>query len=250
MVYTSEELKWRIVLTWKDGKSAQMDAKQVASIVGVSPKVAARWIKRYEETGGVNCYKKSGRKRALNDAARNEAYNLLIEKKHGPAKDVAQELVKLDLCKRVVHKMTIIRAARQVAEKKGTSPLRALRGKPRRELSERTTRLRFKFCKGHERRTWKTVMFTDRKRFFWSYPNHKVPSITWAKKGEKRLAHGVNHPRCVNVYGGLTYYGVTKLHIVTGTSNHKTSFRNGKGQRSQEHHKGRVCSGAQRHTAP
>jgi len=207
-----------------------MNAKQVASMVGVSPKVAARWIQRYEKTGGVNCSPKSGRKHVLTDDARNMAYNLLVEKKHGTAKDVAHALVRLDMCASPVHKMTIIRAARQVAKEEGTSPLQALRGKPKRELSERTTRLRVKFCKCHERRTWKTVMFTDRKRFFWSYPKHKVPTITWTKRGEKRLAHGVNHPRCVNVYGGLTYYRVTKLHIVTGTSNYKTRFKNGRGQ--------------------
>lgn len=54
-----------------------MDANQVASIVGVSPRVASRWIKRYQETGEVECLPKPGRKHALNEAAQNEAYNLL-----------------------------------------------------------------------------------------------------------------------------------------------------------------------------
>ena len=230
MAYTDEEVRWRIVLTWKDGKETGIDAKQVASIVKVSRRVAERWIQRYKDTGTVECLPKSGRKHTLTKEAEREAYKLLIEEKHGPAKVVARELVNRNINDKLVHKITIIRAARRVAEETGTGPLRALRGKPRHELSERTIGLRVRFCKGRLRRTWKVVMFSDRKRFHWSYPKAKLSKITWAKKGEKRTARGVNHPRCVNVYGGLTFYGVTKLHIVTGTSNLKTKFTNGRGQ--------------------
>jgi hypothetical protein len=39
-----------------------------------------------------------------------------------------------------------------------------------------------------------------------------------------------NHPQCVNVYMAITKYGVTDVHVVAGTSQHKTSFTNKKGQ--------------------
>jgi hypothetical protein len=72
-------------------------------------------------------------------------------------------------------------------------------------------------------------MFTDRKRFLFSYPGTSVFPVTWVASDGARIAPTVNHPYCVNVYAGLTCYGVTKLHVVSGTSNHKSEFVNKKG---------------------
>ena len=119
---------------------------------------------------------------------------------------------------------------REVAAVKGTSPLKVLRGKPKKELSKATVEKRKIFCRGRERRSWKFVMFTDRKKFLFSYPGTQVSAVTWAAKGEQRTAHTVNHPYCVNVYAGLTVHGVTKLHIVSGTSKHKSVLKNKRGQ--------------------
>jgi hypothetical protein len=38
---------------------------------------------------------------------------------------------------------------------------------------------------------------------------------------------------CVNMYAGITCYGVTKAHLVTGTSKITTNFNNQKGQTSR-----------------
>jgi hypothetical protein len=157
------------------------------------------------------------------------AHELLVEKKVGPAKAVAQELLARGATSELVHKCTVIRAARHVANAKG-EPIRALRGKPVKALSNATIQKRLNFClKEQARVTWRTVMFTDRKRFLFSFPGTCVHPVTWVKRGERREALTVNHPLCVNVYAGLTWYGVTKLHIVAGTSKHKTTYTNKKG---------------------
>ena len=64
-------------------------------------------------------------------------------------------------------------------------------------------------------------MFTDRKKFAFFYPGQKVNKGQWLQKGQQRECFRVNKPNVVNVYAGITYYGMTKAHIVSGTTKHK-----------------------------
>ena len=57
------------------------------------------------------------------------------------------------------------------------------------------------------------------------FPGDDAPQIlngAQVRRGSTRQAATVNHPQCVNVYAGITKYGVTKLHVVAGSSKHKT----------------------------
>ena len=53
-------------------------------------------------------------------------------------------------------------------------------------------------------------------------------TVQWGRTGPK--ACNVNHSMCVNVYAGITLYGVTECHLVTGTSKHKSTFTNRRGR--------------------
>jgi hypothetical protein len=61
-----------------------------------------------------------------------------------------------------------------------------------------------------------------------------VKRVQWVFKGEERTVCKPNKPSCVNMYAGITKYGVTKAHIVTGTtkssSQNITKYKNLKGQ--------------------
>lgn len=57
----------------------------------------------------------------------------------------------------------------------------------------------------------------------------KVTRGRWVVRGQKHEGYQVNHAQSVNLYAGFTVYGMTKPHIVTGTSLHKSSFQNKKG---------------------
>jgi hypothetical protein len=226
MPYTSERVKWQIVSWWELTHSIA----EAARATNVTYNVAKRWIKRFLATNcGVECVAKSGRKCILSPDVQALAHSLLVEDKIGPANLVAQELLTRGATSKVVPKCTIIRAAKRIAVAKG-EPIRALRGRPSKALSDATIQKRLNFCFANQTRaTRRNVMFTDRKRFMFKFPGTCVHSITWVKRGERREAHTVNHPLCVNVYAGLTWHGVTKLHIVAGTSKHKTTFRNNSG---------------------
>lgn len=226
MGYITTETKLQIVCWWKTTQSIA----QAARVTGVSFNVAKRWIDRYISTGGsVDCAAKPGRTRVFTPETASLTYELLVEGKIGTAKVVANELHARGLTKQVAHRSTIVRCAKAIAKSKGET-IRAVRGRPRKALAAATIQKRLLFCTLNQTRsTWRTVMFTDRKRFTFTYPGTCVHAVTWVKRGEVREAYTPNHPLCVNVYAGLTWYGVTKLHIVAGTSKHKSIFKNKKG---------------------
>jgi hypothetical protein len=76
-------------------------------------------------------------------------------------------------------------------------------------------------------------MFTDRKKFIFTYPGARVNKVSWIRKGQERVAFKSGHALGLNVYAGLTVFGMTKPHIVAGTSRMSTAFANKKGERAK-----------------
>jgi hypothetical protein len=72
-------------------------------------------------------------------------------------------------------------------------------------------------------------MFTDRCKFHHVYVGGVVKRWVWKRVGEERTAPRVNHASCFNVYAGITKYGVTKMHVVAGTTKHVSTFTNKQG---------------------
>jgi DDE superfamily endonuclease len=160
----------------------------------------------------------------LSKAARAAALGMLLANQVGPANAVAKELRIKGMTATTVSKQTIIRAVRLEAQQQGREPLKALRGKPKKQLTADTLRKRLDFARRHQRSSWGSVMFTDRKKFAFSYPGSKVHPVSWVEGNGERRANIVNHASVVNVYAGLTRFGLTKLHVVAGTTGHKTTF--------------------------
>ena len=75
-------------------------------------------------------------------------------------------------------------------------------------------------------------MFTDMAKFHFFYPGASIKPVGWVRKGLKRQAPRVNHAMVVNLYVGITKWGVTKCHVVAGTSKHNSMYLNKKGQSS------------------
>ena len=63
--HTSMERRWAIITRWK----ALHSASAVAADLGEPFKTVARWVKRYQETGGVDSAPKSGRRPTLTASA-------------------------------------------------------------------------------------------------------------------------------------------------------------------------------------
>ena len=222
---TPVEKRWEAVFAWKATKSIKKAARQV----GLSPKAARLWVRRYDETGSVGHLPKKGRPSLMSAQAKSAAFEMLVGGEFQGAAGVAVELQRRGVTPRKVSKATVLRAAKAEGIVRD-QPLVALRGQPAKRLTKDTKAKRLAFALANKTTCWKKVMFTDRKRFLFSYPGQRVSRVQWGVKGARRQAAAVNHPQCLNVYAGITKWGVTRVHVVAGSSKHKTTFRNKKGQ--------------------
>lgn len=204
---------------------------KVAKKHGVSRNTVRRWVERFETTSTVATKAGAGRKPSVNVAVADKATDMLTSGKFAGTQEVAEELHKTGLCAsaKPLHRTTISRAVKARGEELGV-PIRVLKGEPEKELSASTQQKRLQFAKQHRSTNWKAVMFTDRKKFFFKYPGCPVRRYSWVRKGGKREAKKASRLVGVNVYAGITKYGITKVHCVAGTHGMKTSHTNLKGQ--------------------
>lgn len=199
--------------------------REAAKSAGIPKSTAWEWLramakpKRQREPSVKPCH------RASDTALDTSCFQLLSS---GTANDVANQLHQQGNTERVIHKSTVIRAARRQADQLGVK-LRYSRGLPRKQLTERTRRLRMEFAEANKRRSWRSVMFSDRKRFLFRFPGEKVGKGKWIKGKEQHEAHMVNHPASVNAYAGLTPFGLTIMAEVAGTTGIKSKHSNKKG---------------------
>ena len=219
------ERRWAIIAHWKE----LSDLPKVAAKLNERLRVVTRWVKRYQLTGSVDDAHRRGRPPVMTEEATQRAFDMLFHEDVGGASAAAQGLHAASLTPRVVHRTTVSRAAHRMARGKGEK-VDVLTGKPKKQLSAATMQKRLAFCTAHLGRTWDNVMFTDRKKFPFNYPGHKVQPVTWCLRGRKREAPSVNHALVVNVYAGITKHGVTDFHVVAGTSKHQSMYKNKKGQ--------------------
>lgn len=203
--------------------------RAAARAVVQSYDVAYRWVRRYKSTHGVAVQPKLGRKRALSTAAAQKAKELLLSGSCNGAKDVARALHSLGITSKQLSSSTIIRAARQQARKEGR-PIKHVRGKPAKQLTNATMQKRLAFAEANKARCWDNVMFTDRKKFLLLFPGASVKAVQWARKGDRIEAATANRPMAVNLYAGITRHGMTACHMVAGTSKYTSPFTTKKGQ--------------------
>jgi transposase len=106
------------------------------------------------------------------------------------------------------------------------APIKVLHGMPKRMLSAPSRSKRLAFCQTNVGRVWGNTMFTDRKKFLFKYPGTSVTNCTWVRKGDQLEAESPNHPLAVNIYAGITPFGMTRPHLVTGTSKMTSHYLN------------------------
>lgn len=191
-------------------------------------KVAKHWLDRYEATGDVADLPRSGRPAAPSQEAKKRSHQLLLEGKHSGAAGVAKLLNLEGLTPGIVDRTTVARGATSYGKEVGVE-IRCVRGKPIKRLTVDTKNKRLAFAKANLRTNWARVLFTDRKKFAFSYPGAKVRGVEWVVQGTQRQAAAVNHPLVFNLYSGMCKFGMTAQHQVSGTSKASSNYKNKKG---------------------
>jgi hypothetical protein len=171
---------------------------------------------------------------SLSVAATDKATDMLLSGKYAGTKHVAAELHKMGMSAspKPLHRTTVARLVKARGVELG-EPVRALTGEPEKELSVATQKKRLEFALQHKNASWGNVMFTDRKKFIFKYPGCSVRRYSWVKQGGKRQARKASRLIGVNVYAGITKYGITKVRCVAGTHKHRSSHTTLKGQEAR-----------------
>ena len=219
------DVRRTVVDAWRSTASI----RAAATAAGVSYAAAWRWISRFRTTRRVDEKRRPGPKRVLSTAAVDTGRKLLLSGTWSGAGAISRELHRRGLASKVVHSSTLICAVKAAAATSG-SPIRAYRGKPIKELSASTLAKRLAFAKANRRTHWRSVVFSDRKKFMFWYPGSMVQRVTWCRKGTRPVAKVSSHPMALNVYAALTAKGLTAVHVVAGTSKHSSTFTTKQGK--------------------
>ena len=209
--------------------ATSQNIKATARKLNTTPRAVRRAVQGLTNCRSTAVHKRRGRPPAVSDVAANKAVDLLLSRQAHGAQHAARLLHGAGLTARVLHRTTVSRAAKRAARRAG-QPIRAVQGHPAKELTSATKAARLKFAQSNLKRDWRRAVFTDRKRFTFKCPGVPMYTSRWLRRGERHVAPTVNHAETLNVYAGLTVHGVTKLHVVSGTSRHKSTYANKKGQ--------------------
>ena len=200
----------------------------VAKALGISVNTVTMWLTRFSQHGTVRNMKQNGRPRLMSTPARAEAVKRLLGSEGPTTQAVATALHADGFTGSVVSRSTLVRAAKLHARSNG-KPIHCVRGLPKKSLTHDTKTKRMAWAQKYRKLNWAHVMFTDRKRFEFKYPGMKATTHKCLEKGTRHEMYKVNHGMGLNLYAGVTRYGLTVAHIVTGTSAHKTQYKNQKG---------------------
>lgn len=223
MARLSESTRWRIVGYHESGATAAWISRKLR----LNIKSVYLWIGRHAETGSVGAKRPRGRPAAMDTQARKRAVQLLLSQEYGGARYVARQLFAEKRTDWLVAASTLIRGAKAQAVLDG-EPLSCLRGRPGKELTAVNKEQRVAFARANIRRDWARVMITDRCKFAFRYPGAKVLPVRWVtpRRRDNAVAYRPNKASVYNVYAGISKYGVTRLHTVTGTTRHISCYRN------------------------
>ena len=228
MGYLTAEQKFAIVFHRRQGRSLS----QISTLCNVSRTCVKRWMKRWAEEGCVDVRKAKKSIPLVGEHAARRARQLLKEGTDGGLKGVSRIHYQEGFTWRVVSPGTFSLAVKKRAKGDGIT-LKVYTGKPKKALTRAQCLKRLDFVEANQGKNWYKVMFTDRKKFHLSYPGSSVRQARWREGDEEDAVPLPNHPSCVNVYGGITRWGTTDLIMVTGTSNHASSYVNSKGQQAK-----------------
>lgn len=223
----SDEDKWTIVHRVRDGD----DITDVAATIGCTRATVYKWLHRYKSQGNVSPAPKSGRKRLLDETTEDMVMELMTNDDSNTADQIGKHLHAKGVLPHLVSRPTLIRGAQRAARRAGEK-LWVQRGPPPKAMTAATKAKRLAFALANKNTDWSRVLFTDRKKFHFRYPGSKVKRVRWhlgPARNSRTAVNQPNHPDCVNIYAGISKFGVTSAHVVAGSTRHTSQHTNKQG---------------------
>ena len=180
------------------------DGKRIAEIVRVTG-FGLSFVKRWARRDCQEDQPRSGRPRKLNPDLVKTVAAMMKGKKRRSTRRVAALLEERKNI--TVSRHTIARAAKEA----GLKPFKRHQ-KPL--VSDAQRQRRLDFARKYRNQNWKTVLFTDEKTF--ELYGHPKNNFIWDVSPDAvPPSPKVKHPPKIHAWGGMSYYGKTKLYIFT-----------------------------------
>ena len=218
---TPEETRWAIVqrLQHEGGNTQSFSKPNISSIarsVGVTNKVAARWVHRYQQQGNVTKRPIPGRKRIMNKEAIAAAVAVVEQQDVRNCDAVAQQLA-------VGHQVHV--SGRTVRRRLQCVGMAYQAPKLVRSISAVNKHKRVAFAQQQQSRRvrWAGVMMTDSKYFLLQPTSNRLVRY-WGWKGQRRTQSTARNSMSLHVYGGVTKYGTSPLYYATGTTGQQSKY--------------------------
>jgi len=197
----------------KSNASFDRAAKQV----GKTAKFVKKWHSRWQETKDVQDKPRIGRPSALSASVREEAQALLANLQS--CTYVTAELVSKGLIPPGTHRSTVWRHVKRGQGAMECGPEQLV---PAITASTKAKRLKFQEHHQQQATDWGRVLAIDSTIFRLGKQGGR--RRVWRPKGSRTQKMATSKGVKVHVYGGITAYGKTGLHRVSGTTGLKRSY--------------------------
>jgi transposase len=231
MITDRKGKRWEVISLHLRG----VDWSTIQKTTGMRASSAKHWLEVYKRTGKVDDFVEGRGRKTL-----NENHDEAVKRAVALA---SEGLTSKAICSRLQaegFQCTSDRTTRYWLHNAGYR-YQAVRTKPL--LRQGTKDNRLGWAKVHKKDNFKRVIFTDSKIFRGCLTATDAKKLkAWAPEGEAavmEVAKGANYQ--VHVYGGISHYGATELHFVTGTTGLVSKYKHTSGKLKGSVHKG-VCS--------
>lgn len=206
------ERRWRVVITWKDNPNKSM--RWVASKCGETDVFVSRWVTRFQETGGVNSMKSSGRPRKISDDDLQIVKRIAVDNKCG-SRAIAAVLKSengLTVCEG-----TIRRALHAMGGRYAACPRRQ-------SISKTAMQKRLQWCRLYRSTSFRGVFFTDSTYVTLCNTKASPRQQVWLFEGEEQCEVVKPRSKQLHIYAGCCFFGKSRLYFATGSSEQKSSY--------------------------
>lgn len=193
--------RWRVITHRREGRSFA----QIQRITGFSGSFVRRWAIAADEGRGAEDRQRRGRPVVVAAGVRKKIKRKIANKERRSTRRVAREVG--------VGATTV----RRVAKSFGLHPYRK-RSKP--FLTDAHKKRRVKFARNYAKHDWRATMMSDEKIFHLFPRGNSQNDVVWAKSADDvPTRQRVSKSAGFMVWGGITYYGKTRLVKIDGTLN-------------------------------
>ena len=195
----SSKKKWNIIFLHKDREGPKLSISKTVKRLKLSNSCVKHWIKVFDETGGIEEKKSTGRPRKTSQQEDKKIIKLMEQNRELTTRDISETLKQegVDISSDTVRRRLI----------EAGMAFKSPSSKPFLSNLQKTNRL--DFGRKNKYRNWNNVLFTDETTIKLSPRNKKV----WKRRGENIVVRRFKHYQKIHVWGSFSKFGFGRIYL-------------------------------------